>query len=538
MARPPKRREPRTTIFHGYDGRYHAFVPAGLKRNGEAERRHRSSADYEALVKKVLELEDQVDRDEIPHIGRSPLFENWLNEWLEEIAPLTARYKALATYRSMVKNYLVPYLGKWRLSQLTKRHFAELYRDLTRVERLAASSVHTVHRVATAALNKALEFEVVGLRANPAAEAVKSLPTIPQDDVDPLTPDEIQQILTVVAQRRNHARWWVALIGPRQGEVLGLKWSDIDWEIRYAQIKRQLQRQTYRHGCADPQACAEAHCVKGECAESCRSRVWEHGCPDPQACARPNCERAKTMYPSDIKRGTKKRQCPPDCTGHARGCPQRKKSECRTQWHRTGCTADCTDHARHCPSKVGGLVFVEAEPEQIEGTRRSRSRRGRKSERQLRPKTAAGNRRLPLPEEVMVELAVHKLAQDAEREAAGNLWAGLDLIFCTPLGAPLDPSRDLEEWGEILDEADVEYIELHGARKSAATAAGGEGIDPVIRNAMMGWASAQMASRYQAVPIQHLIQAGDALGRAVFGGFATSAATTEEDDSGPDLDVA
>lgn len=536
MARPPKRREPRTTIFHGHDGRYHAFVPAGLKRNGEVDRRHRSSVDYGRLVDKVLELEDQVDRDEIPHIGKSPTFESWLNEWLDTVAPLTAKYKTLQAYRSHVRNYLVPYLGQWRLSQLTKRHFAEMYRDLSGVERLAASSVHSVHRVATAALNRALDFEVVGLRTNPAAEAVKALPAIPQDDVEPLAPDEIKRVLTAATQRRNHIRWWAAFLGPRQGEVLGLKWSDVDWEIRFAKIQRQLQRQTYRHGCAEPAACARPYCMTGGCDASCRSRVWEHGCADARACAAPNCARAKTLYPSDIKRGTQKRQCPPECTGHARGCPQRRRSECRIQWHRTGCADGCTDHAKRCPDRVGGLVLVEAEPEPLEGSRRSRSRRGRKSERQLRPKTAAGNRRLPLPPEFMAELAVHKLNQDAERERAGNLWADLDLIVCDPLGRPVDPSRDLEEWGELLDEADVEYIELHGARKSAATAAGGENLDPVVRNAMMGWTSAQMASRYQAVPIQHLINAGDALGRVMFGGSATGGATNGEDAAGPNLD--
>jgi integrase len=108
------------------------------------------------------------------------------------------------------------------------------------------------------------------------------------------------------------------------------------------------------------------------------------------------------------------------------------------------------------------------------------------------------------------------------------MWADLDLIFTTPLGQPVDPRQDWDDWEEILIEADVTYINLHGARHSAATFLGGLGVDPVIAMAMLGWASPEMAKRYQHVPDADLIAAADQLGKSAFKGGATGRATKRE----------
>jgi integrase len=516
---------PRTHMFEGKDGRWHAFVHAGRAENGSTDRRHRSAATPEELAPKVLALEAEISENGAPKIGRSKKFADWLEEWSTTYAPLQVRYKTLQCYKSNIRNYLAPRLGHWRLSELTKRHFANLYRDL-QGEGLAPASVHLVHRTASVALSRALEFEEVGIKANRASEAKKALPAIRDDEVIPLDVDEVAMITAAVAEERNHVRWWIAFLGARQGEVLGLKWSDVDWNTGIINIRRQLQRHTYTHGCADPKKCAERFCTKAEgCDLSCPNRRWEHGCDDPKKCALRNCLRP--VYPSDEERGTRRRRCEPGCTGHGRACPERRRSECKIQSHRTQCPPGCTDHAMHCPDRRGGLVLSEPEPEPVpDQPKVAKGRRGtRRTKRELRPKSVAGKRRLPLPAVVLDELRVHQARQEMEKAEAGSMWSDHDLIFTTRLGAPIDPRDDWEKWGEILLEADVEYIHLHGARHSAATFLGGLGVDPVIAMAMLGWASPTMAKRYQHVPDADLVAAGDRLGTAAFPKAATKRAT-------------
>nr|WP_255673022.1 tyrosine-type recombinase/integrase [Glycomyces amatae] len=162
---------------------------------------------------------------------------------------------------------------------------------------------------------------------------------------------------------------------------------------------------------------------------------------------------------------------------------------------------------------------VEAE------TRPGRRKGQRKSKRDLRPKSKAGERRLPLPAFLLDELREHRLAQETERALAGSKWQSLGLIFATPFGQPIHPFTDWEEWGEILDAAGVGYIEPHGARHSAATFLGAVGVDPLVVMAILGWSSPDMAKRYRHIPDSILQAAGNQLGTAMFGDFATGAAT-------------
>jgi len=503
-------REPTSHMWEGVDGLWHSFVVVGRKANGAVDRRHRKAATRELLIPKVLELEDLVAAGDTPKVGRSKKFGDWLEEWITTYAPLQVRYKTLVSYSGHVKNYLVPRLGQWRLSELTKRHFATVYKEL-QTEGFAPGTVHLIHRTASVALNRAIDFGEVGIHENHAAAARKALPALQQNSVIPLSADEVQRITTTVADMRNHVRWWIAFLGARQGEVLGLKWSDIDWDAGIVNIRRQLQRQTLGHGCDDPAACAKQHCVTVEgCPSECPRRSWMHGCADPRACAKRHCERPS--YPSDR---SPRKPCPAECIGHGKACPQRYRSKCKTASHNLACPPGCTGHARYCPQKTGGLVLSETvvPPQADQPTGRGRSR---KSKRELRPKSAAGMRRLPLPAVVREELQVHKARQEMERVEAGTLWRDDGLVFTNRFGLPIDPSRDWELWGEILDEAEVEYIELHGARHSAATFLGTLGVDPVIRMAMLGWSSPEMAKRYQHVPDEALVAAGDRLGEAAF----------------------
>jgi len=512
--KPTQAREPRSHMWEGSDGKWHAFVVVGRRPNGEADRRHREAPDRDLLIPKVLELEDAVDDGNVPKPGKSKTLEAWLHYWLAEVAPLHVRYKTLASYRSNALVHLIPRLGQWRLSELRKRHFAQLYLELQQEGDWTPSTIHSVHRTASTALNRAIDLEEPGISANPAQAAKSALPKLRSDSVIPLDAGEVQRITAAVAEERNHVRWWIAFLGARQGEVLGLRWSDVDWDTGIINIRRQLQRQTYSHGCARPQACAKPHCTTAEgCDQACKYRKWDHGCPEPERCAALHC--------GDRQR---KNPCPPGCVSHARSCPRRRRSECSRQSHRTACPDNCIGHARHCPERRGGLVLTEPErPEKAaEG---KRTKRARRSQRDLRPKSEAGERRMPMPEVVLNELRVHQARQEMEREEAGSMWADLDLIFTTRLGGPIDPSADWEAWGEILDEAGVDYIHLHGARHSAATFLGGLGVDPVIRMAMLGWASPEMAKRYQHVSDADLMAAANRLGAAAFRPSATGSAT-------------
>lgn len=71
--------------------------------------------------------------------------------------------------------------------------------------------------------------------------------------MEPYSVQEVQRLLKAADQHRNSARWAVALaLGLRQGEVLGLRWEDVDLGGGFLVVRRSRHRPQYAHGCADP----------------------------------------------------------------------------------------------------------------------------------------------------------------------------------------------------------------------------------------------------------------------------------------------
>ncbi|MCI2421947.1 tyrosine-type recombinase/integrase [Saccharopolyspora sp. K220] len=133
--------------------------------------------------------------------------------------------------------------------------------------------MHHVHRTLRVALNEAVKREHI--TKNPVL--VAKAPKLVEPEMEPFAVAEAQRVLDAARKRRNGARFALALsLGLRQGEALGLKWSDlrITWHhgckecgnddvadcpaaypTAVMTIQRALQRQTWQHGCDEGKSC-------------------------------------------------------------------------------------------------------------------------------------------------------------------------------------------------------------------------------------------------------------------------------------------
>ncbi len=231
--------------YRGSDGRWHARITMGKRLDGTPDRKHLSRATKAELDRAVRQLERSRDTGQYSWTDADSTLEQWLEHWLQAILPTSVRWKTLSTYRSQMRTHVIPALGAARLSELRAETLEELYRRMLD----AGSSphvVHAVHRVLRSALNEALRRR--RLTSNPAL--VARPPRVPVVEVQPLTRDECMDILDAARSRRNSARWSVALsLGLRQGEALGIRWSDVDWDAGTLKIRRSVQRHTWEHGC-------------------------------------------------------------------------------------------------------------------------------------------------------------------------------------------------------------------------------------------------------------------------------------------------
>ncbi|MGA6156820.1 tyrosine-type recombinase/integrase [Stenotrophomonas sp. NPDC087984] len=243
-----------SAIYFGKDGRWHARVPMGYKDNGEPYRRHVTRPTRDELVDEVRRLEKERDAGSARQPGKPWTVEKWLWHWVENIAKPTVSENTYDGYEVAVRVHLVPGVGKHRLDRLQPEHLESLYRRMQAKGARKAGTAHQAHRTARTALGEAVRR---GYAAKNAAALAKP-PRMEEDEteVEPYSVEEVQRLLLEANKRRNSARWMLALaLGLRQGETLGLRWSDVDLGNEYLKLRRNRLRPRYEHGCPEASPC-------------------------------------------------------------------------------------------------------------------------------------------------------------------------------------------------------------------------------------------------------------------------------------------
>ena len=242
----------RSSIFLGNDGRYYGFVTMGIRPDGSVDRRKRTGKTHADVVRKVRALErERSERAALP-AGHSARLETWLTEWLSATA-VRVRPSTLSGYTVDVHRHINPAIGRHRLDSLEPEHIEHLYAVLL-AKGLNPGSVHHVRRTLNKALNDAIRRR--RLPRNPVSLA--HTPRYDPPEFEPLTVDEARRILAAAEDEPNGVAFMLAIsLGLRRGEVLGLSWPDVDLEAGRLNVRRQLERRNWRHGCADPDRCDE-----------------------------------------------------------------------------------------------------------------------------------------------------------------------------------------------------------------------------------------------------------------------------------------
>jgi integrase len=214
----------------------------GTRRRGpNGEKWYTKRAAQYALRAKLVDAA----RGELVDPSRQPVGD-YLGEWFAglRLAPST-----VASYRKNIRLHVIPRLGTVPLAALTTERIDRLYRDLERGgradhrqgEALSPRTVRYVHTTLSAALAAAVKTR--RLARNPAADA--SPPTAKQAKAPEMHPWTASQLAVFLGWSRdnsqNHALWHVlAYTGMRRGELLALRWQDIDLNAATVSVRRSV----------------------------------------------------------------------------------------------------------------------------------------------------------------------------------------------------------------------------------------------------------------------------------------------------------
>jgi integrase len=163
---------------------------------------------------------------------------DYLLGWAESHKSMV-KHSTYRSYKSSINNKINPRIGKLIAANLTTKAIENLYSDLV-ANQIGGGTLNLVHRTLSCAFGDAVRLG--DLPRNPVLNArkpnIKSVPTkpIPREHWEKIYREAMKNPFT-------HARIDIGVLsGLRPGEVLGLKWEDIDFDNKTLTIERQVQR--------------------------------------------------------------------------------------------------------------------------------------------------------------------------------------------------------------------------------------------------------------------------------------------------------
>jgi integrase len=356
-----------TRPAHKCQGKWVAVRVTGW-RDGKPVRKKVSASSKAGAASKLRQLDEELDQGLVT-TGRPLTVEKWMTYWLEEVVTKKNRPNTQRTYRTYVTRYIVPLLGHHRIDRLSPEHIDEAWRHLMTVgcpgkdnpKPLSTTSAHQAHVILSRALKVAMARGLVSRNVATYGDA----PSVRNQPIEVLDKEQAARVIAAAAGKRNAARYTVAFsLGLRQGEALGLRWSDIDLDAGLLTVRHSLGR------------------VTGE-----------------------------------------------------------------------------------------GL--------------------------RLGPTKSNRERLIQIPKPLLAELRAHRLAQNAERLAAGSWWVDEDYVFPKPDGRPIDNKDDWRAWRALLDEAGVPHVRLHAARHTAATMLLALHVPVKVASEILGHTKSSVTEGYQ-----------------------------------------
>jgi integrase len=214
---------------------WRAAVMLNAKADGTKQRQWISGKTREEVAEKMRALLSDVHRGMVSTTQKLTVAE-FLETWLEYKARDSKKPSTLRGYRDTVRLYLNPVLGQHRVAKLRP---LDVEQAMTRLLNEGKSAKMTGYalRILKMALKQGVIWDTV---ARNVAEAVKP-PKAPQKVFEVWTAAELQAFLNTARAHRLYAAFHLAAVtGMRRGEVLGLKWTDVDFERGCLKVQHNL----------------------------------------------------------------------------------------------------------------------------------------------------------------------------------------------------------------------------------------------------------------------------------------------------------
>ncbi|MBQ6755737.1 MAG: site-specific integrase [Oscillospiraceae bacterium] len=232
------------------DGRWEGRYTAGRDDYGKVIYKNvlgKTQAEVKEKLKKAIAENEKID------ITKTDKFTvgQWMDIWFEDYCTLKVRPSSHQTYKGYIEHHIKPYIGDVPLNKLTSLQLQRMYKTLLtkgRIDRiesknqpkgLSAKTVRNINQVISSAMDVAIEQKIIS--ENPTNGC--ALPKIERKEMHTIPAEQLEAFLREAKNSGVYEMYYLDLAtGMRRGELLGLKWSDIDFAHGIIHIRRQISR--------------------------------------------------------------------------------------------------------------------------------------------------------------------------------------------------------------------------------------------------------------------------------------------------------
>jgi integrase len=222
------------SIYRDKDGSWRAALTLGPE-SGGGRKYFRGATRQE--VQQKLSAAKRALEDGLPQLEGRQTVEQYLASWLLSIKA-TMEFSTWQRHEEYVRLHIVPALGKVRMAQVTPQQVQALYAERL-ASGLSSTTVHHLHATLHKAFKDAERLRVVARNVT----KLVNVPRVAETEIHPLTAEEARRLLHVTRGERSSALYALALSsGMRVSELLGLQWSEVDFDNSLIRVRWQLRR--------------------------------------------------------------------------------------------------------------------------------------------------------------------------------------------------------------------------------------------------------------------------------------------------------